>query len=65
MWYPCCSSAATGTTTAAGVTATAGPFAEIERHPERERAVQIATLYGLLGALLVGGLLATRHSGMI
>ncbi len=35
------------------------------RAPERTRAVQIATLYGLLGAALVGCLLATRHSGMI
>jgi len=38
----------------------------VEAHaPERTRAVQIATLYGLLGAALVGCLLATRHSGMI
>ena len=33
--------------------------------PERERAVLVATLYVLLAAALVGGLLATRHSGMI
>jgi Zn-dependent protease len=38
----------------------------VEAHaPERTRAVQIATLYGLLGAGLVICLLATRHSGMI
>ena len=38
----------------------------VEAHaPERTRAVQIATLYGLLGAALVICLLATRHSGMI
>jgi Zn-dependent protease len=33
--------------------------------PERERAVLIATLYVALAAALVGGLLATRHSGML
>jgi Zn-dependent protease len=33
--------------------------------PERERAVLVATLYVLLAAALVGGLLATRHSGML
>ncbi len=38
----------------------------VEAHaPERTRAVQIALLYGLLGAALVGCLLATRHSGML
>jgi Zn-dependent protease len=38
----------------------------VEAHaPERARAVQIATFYGLLGAALVGCLLATRHSGML
>jgi Zn-dependent protease len=33
--------------------------------PERDRAVLVAVLYGLLAAALVGGLLATRHSGML
>jgi Zn-dependent protease len=33
--------------------------------PDRERAALVATLYVLLAAALVGGLLATRHSGMI
>jgi len=33
--------------------------------PERERAVLVATLYVLLAAALVGGLLATRHSGTL
>jgi Zn-dependent protease len=38
----------------------------VEAHaPERTRAVQIATLYGLLAAALVICLLATRHSGML
>ena len=33
--------------------------------PDREHAVLIAILYVLLAAGLVGGLLATRHSGML
>ena len=33
--------------------------------PERERAVIVGAMYVLLAAALVGGLLATRHSGMI
>ena len=33
--------------------------------PDREHAMLIAVLYGLLAAALVGGLLATRHSGML
>jgi Zn-dependent protease len=33
--------------------------------PDRERAALLFTLYAVLAALLVGGLLATRHSGMI
>jgi membrane-associated protease RseP (regulator of RpoE activity) len=33
--------------------------------PDREHATLIAVLYGLLAAALVGGLLATRHSGML
>jgi Zn-dependent protease len=33
--------------------------------PDRTRAALLATLYVLLAAALVGGLLATRHSGMI
>jgi Zn-dependent protease len=33
--------------------------------PDRERAGRLATLYVLLAAALVGGLLATRHSGML
>ena len=33
--------------------------------PERRRAVQVAAVYGLLGAGLVGCLLATRHSGAL
>ena len=33
--------------------------------PERTRAVEIATLYLLLAAVLVAGALATRHSGML
>jgi Zn-dependent protease len=33
--------------------------------PDRERAMQLATAYVLLAAALVGGLLATRHSGML
>ena len=33
--------------------------------PERERAARLATLYVLLAAALVGGMLATRHSGML
>ena len=33
--------------------------------PDREHAVLIGTLYFLLAAALVGGLLATRHSGML
>jgi len=32
--------------------------------PERTRAVQIATLYGLIAAGLIAGFLATRHSGI-
>lgn len=38
----------------------------VEAHaPERERAVLVAAMYVLLAAALVGGLLATRHSGML
>ena len=33
--------------------------------PDREHAMLIAVLYGLIAAALVGGLLATRHSGML
>jgi Zn-dependent protease len=33
--------------------------------PDKERAVRLGTLYVLLAAALVGGLLATRHSGML
>jgi Zn-dependent protease len=33
--------------------------------PDREHAVLVATLYFLLAAFLLGGLLATRHSGML
>jgi Zn-dependent protease len=33
--------------------------------PDRESAARLATLYVLLAAALVGGLLATRHSGML
>jgi Zn-dependent protease len=33
--------------------------------PDGEHATQIALLYGLIAAALVGGLLATRHSGML
>ena len=33
--------------------------------PDRRRAVILGTLYVLLAAALVGGLLATRHSGML
>ncbi len=33
--------------------------------PDREHAVLIGTLYVLLAAALVGGMLATRHSGML
>jgi Zn-dependent protease len=33
--------------------------------PDREHAAFIATLYFLLATLLLGGLLATRHSGML
>jgi Zn-dependent protease len=33
--------------------------------PDRKRAVILGTLYVLLAAALVGGLLATRHSGML
>ncbi len=33
--------------------------------PDREHATLIAVLYGLVAAGLVGGLLATRHSGML
>jgi len=33
--------------------------------PDRRRAAVIATLYAMLAGLLVGGLLATRHSGML
>jgi Zn-dependent protease len=33
--------------------------------PDREHAVLIATLYFMLAAALVAGLLATRHSGML
>jgi len=33
--------------------------------PDRERATLVTVLYLLLGAALVGGLLATRHSGML
>jgi Zn-dependent protease len=33
--------------------------------PDRERAARLAMLYVLLAAALVGGLLATRHSGML
>jgi Zn-dependent protease len=33
--------------------------------PDRERANLVTFLYVLLGAALVGGLLATRHSGML
>jgi Zn-dependent protease len=33
--------------------------------PDREHAKLIAVLYGVVGAALVGGLLATRHSGML
>jgi Zn-dependent protease len=33
--------------------------------PDRERAARLATLYVLLAAALVGGMLATRHSGML
>jgi Zn-dependent protease len=33
--------------------------------PDKERAARLATLYVLLAAALVGGLLATRHSGML
>jgi Zn-dependent protease len=38
----------------------------VEAHaPERGRAVLVAAMYVLLAAALVGGLLATRHSGML
>ena len=38
----------------------------VEAHaPERERAVLVGAMYVLLAAALVGGLLATRHSGML
>jgi Zn-dependent protease len=33
--------------------------------PDREHAKLIAVLYAVVGAALVGGLLATRHSGML
>ena len=33
--------------------------------PDREHADLIAILYVLLAAALVGGMLATRHSGML
>jgi Zn-dependent protease len=33
--------------------------------PDREHATLLAVLYGLVAALLVGALLATRHSGML
>jgi Zn-dependent protease len=33
--------------------------------PDRGRAVLILTFYALLAAALVGGMLATRHSGML
>jgi Zn-dependent protease len=33
--------------------------------PDRGRAALILTLYALLAAVLVGGMLATRHSGML
>jgi Zn-dependent protease len=33
--------------------------------PDRRRAAVIATLYAMLAGLLVGGMLATRHSGML
>jgi Zn-dependent protease len=33
--------------------------------PDRQRATRLAMLYVLLAAALVGGLLATRHSGML
>ena len=33
--------------------------------PDRAQAARLATLYVLLAAALVGGLLATRHSGML
>ena len=33
--------------------------------PDRERAARLAMLYVVLAAALVGGLLATRHSGML
>ena len=33
--------------------------------PDREHAVIVAVLYFLLAAALLGGLLATRHSGML
>jgi hypothetical protein len=33
--------------------------------PDKERAARLGTLYVLLAAALVGGLLATRHSGML
>jgi Zn-dependent protease len=33
--------------------------------PDKERAVRLGTLYVVLAAALIGGLLATRHSGML
>jgi hypothetical protein len=33
--------------------------------PDKEGAARLAMLYVLLAAALVGGLLATRHSGML
>jgi len=33
--------------------------------PDRRRAAVLATLYAMLAGLLVGGMLATRHSGML
>jgi Zn-dependent protease len=33
--------------------------------PDRERAARLGIVYALLAAALIGGLLATRHSGML